>query len=383
MITLTKYGAKYNRLILNIELLSTETKPTTTYIEHDDNGTEVARWKIPNGSKLSEIDTGKEYKYDAANHHWYEVSTGGGGGGGTTNYTALSNKPQINDVTLTGNKTSADLGLQGALAQTQLGAVNSGVTANSVDVLEDILDSGEKNIIFNGCQSYTSGTFTCTVNANGSITLNGTVPNSMSFLFTNLFTGAKTIDGAYDNVLHFPQGNYRVAKSSRESDIYLQIIAYNTSSSVAALSLTDVGDGSKSFTVDNTYSYNFARIRIIAGKSFSNFTFMPFVCTEDAWLVSKTVTPYRPSTDELVTKINSKQNIIDSSHKLSADNVDDTSTTNKFVTASEKTDIGNTTAKVEGITSSTNNSITFGNGVTLYIGSTAPSSPNDGDYWLD
>ena len=75
--------------------------------------------------------------------------------------------------------------------------------------------------------------------------------------------------------------------------------------------------------------------------------------------------------------------IIDSSHKLSADNVDDTSTTNKFVTASEKTDIGNTTAKVEGITSSTNNSITFGNGVTLYIGSTAPSSPNDGDYWLD
>ena len=36
------------------------------------------------------------------------------GGGGTTDYTALTNKPQINSVELTGNKTSADLGLQPA-----------------------------------------------------------------------------------------------------------------------------------------------------------------------------------------------------------------------------------------------------------------------------
>jgi len=37
----------------------------------------------------------------------------GGGGGGTTNYNQLSNKPQINSVTLQGNKSSADLGLAG------------------------------------------------------------------------------------------------------------------------------------------------------------------------------------------------------------------------------------------------------------------------------
>lgn len=35
----------------------------------------------------------------------------GSGGGGTTNYNALSNKPEINGVPLQGNKTSADLGL--------------------------------------------------------------------------------------------------------------------------------------------------------------------------------------------------------------------------------------------------------------------------------
>ena len=39
----------------------------------------------------------------------------GGGSGGTTNYNTLSNQPQINGVTLTGNKTSADLGITGGV----------------------------------------------------------------------------------------------------------------------------------------------------------------------------------------------------------------------------------------------------------------------------
>ena len=115
-----------------IDGLSGDTKPTGTF--------EGA--PIPNASVYTEIDTGKEYTYDSVGAQWYETTTsGGGGGGGTTNYAALSNKPQINGTTLSGDKTSADLGLQGALTQTQLGAVNSGVTANSVNVLEDILAS--------------------------------------------------------------------------------------------------------------------------------------------------------------------------------------------------------------------------------------------------
>lgn len=40
-----------------------------------------------------------------------EYNPGGGGGGGTTNYDQLSNKPSINNVTLTGNKTTSDLGI--------------------------------------------------------------------------------------------------------------------------------------------------------------------------------------------------------------------------------------------------------------------------------
>lgn len=43
------------------------------------------------------------------------IALNGGGGGGSDNYNALSNKPEINGVTLTGNKSAADLGLQPTL----------------------------------------------------------------------------------------------------------------------------------------------------------------------------------------------------------------------------------------------------------------------------
>ena len=44
-------------------------------------------------------------------NNWKALGTGGGGG--TDSYSDLSNKPQINGVTLSGNKSSEDLGLQG------------------------------------------------------------------------------------------------------------------------------------------------------------------------------------------------------------------------------------------------------------------------------
>ena len=57
----------------------------------------------------------------------------GGGGGGTTNYNALENKPQINGHELSGNKSSADLGLQPALTTAQQAAVDSGIDSTKVE----------------------------------------------------------------------------------------------------------------------------------------------------------------------------------------------------------------------------------------------------------
>lgn len=53
-----------------------------------------------------------------------------------------------------------------------------------------------------------------------------------------------------------------------------------------------------------------------------------------------------PTTGELMTMLANKQDVIDSSHKLSADLVDDTSTTNKFVTDTEKAEWNSKQANV-------------------------------------
>ena len=69
MVTLIKYGNNYNVLVMHIDGLSTETKPT-------DNFDGMA---IPNGSIYTEIDTGAEYMFDEDNKTWHNVSKGGGG----------------------------------------------------------------------------------------------------------------------------------------------------------------------------------------------------------------------------------------------------------------------------------------------------------------
>ncbi len=123
MVTLTKYGAKYNRNILFLEGLSTDTKPTD----------EFDGLSIQNGSEYTEVDTGKKFLFDYDNATWYEVQTGGGGGGGggTSNYNDLSNRPSVNNTVLTGNKTSAQLGLASSEQGGKADSAIQGVKLNS------------------------------------------------------------------------------------------------------------------------------------------------------------------------------------------------------------------------------------------------------------
>ena len=78
MITVIKQGNAYNRRVISLEGLSTDTKPVEYFIETDSNGVEVARIYIENGSTFTEIDTGKRFMYDAENTVWYEIETSGG-----------------------------------------------------------------------------------------------------------------------------------------------------------------------------------------------------------------------------------------------------------------------------------------------------------------
>lgn len=64
--------------------------------------------------------------------------TNSGGSGGTTDYNELSNKPKINGVTLTGNKTLSDIGITQAVAEA-VAAIVAGAPAD-FDTLKEISD---------------------------------------------------------------------------------------------------------------------------------------------------------------------------------------------------------------------------------------------------
>lgn len=53
------------------------------------------------------------------------IDSGGGGGGGTTNYNDLSNKPTINGVEVSGNKTSADYKISAEVTQVDHGTADT------------------------------------------------------------------------------------------------------------------------------------------------------------------------------------------------------------------------------------------------------------------
>jgi len=93
---------------------------------------------------------GKYLKTDGKKTYWAEVS---GGGGGTSDYTDLENKPQINNVTLAGNKSSSDLGLQDAL-----------ISGTNIKTINNTSILGNGNIDVDGLPSQTgqSGKFLTT-----------------------------------------------------------------------------------------------------------------------------------------------------------------------------------------------------------------------------
>ena len=119
MVTLIKYGAlsggeRYNVNVLSLDGLSTDTKPTVTYIEYGSDGREVGRIGIPNGSLYTEIDTGDTYMYDTDNTTWHKVTVGGGGAkpeggiilvGETT--TRLADDTTTNPITVNGQSYTA------------------------------------------------------------------------------------------------------------------------------------------------------------------------------------------------------------------------------------------------------------------------------------
>lgn len=86
-----------------------------------------------------------------------------GGSSGTTDYTQLENKPQINSVELTGNKTLNDLGIQ--------------PKGNYLTALPDNAVTTDTTQTISGSKTFTNGITTANIYPTGEITFNSTSQN--------------------------------------------------------------------------------------------------------------------------------------------------------------------------------------------------------------
>jgi len=277
----TLYGEVYN----DVRCLSSDEKPTEG---------------VKNGSTLIEIDTGKRYLYDALSGSWNEFSQGGGGeyvlptmstttkGGATVgegltmdgtalsvDYSEVASVDALEGATAlspTGGIVSTQDGLAISPEQSSTGAIDGALlelTAKSKpatqattddppspspDYPQPIVTVRGRNLLTNNVTSRTVDGVTFTVNADGSVTCNGTAGSQANFYVTPssfyLSSGAYFVSGCPNGSAH---STYSMYVDGIEADIF---------------------SGGRTITVEDS---NALRLRIVIrkGVTVSNLTFYP------------------------------------------------------------------------------------------------------------
>lgn len=216
---------------------------------------------------------------------------GGGGGGGTSNYNQLTNKPSINGVTLTGDKTTSDLGIvenaQADWSQTDSTADDYIKNKPTITDVNDAVLTIQKN-------GTAVGTFSA--NAATAATINITVP----------------VDAADVSAL---PGTTKYGAS----------LALNIDSSTYVV--TAVLKDQDGNTLGTAQTIDLPLETVVVGGSYDD-------TTKKVILTLKNGTTVDFSVADLVAGL---QTEITSTNKLDADLVDDTTSVHKFVTAADKT----------------------------------------------
>lgn len=133
----------------------------------------------------------------------------GGGTSGTTDYTELENKPQINSVTLSGNKTASDLGL-----------ISSASLFGEVLIKDEVVTFTHSLIIASSVDyATTSSIWTDRDIATNLIQIPSyTESSSGYFLFCSMTPSSPLSGGAYDNFYHSYASFINIPKSSANLD---------------------------------------------------------------------------------------------------------------------------------------------------------------------
>lgn len=163
---------------------------------YEGDSNDVKPTDVPVNTIFRELDTNCKYYYTG--EAWVEIpGGGGGGGGGTDSYNDLENKPQINSVTLSGNKSLSALGIQGELTfdnaptEDSTNPVESGGVYEALALKQDTLtiDSAPTENSTNPVES--GGVYTALGNKQDTLTFNGAYNAS-----TNPAATVSTVTGA-------------------------------------------------------------------------------------------------------------------------------------------------------------------------------------------
>ena len=184
---------------------------------------------------------------------------------------------------------------QDTLTQAQLAAANSGITSAKLTAdeaaLVELVDAGAKNLYPIGVLSYIyASAVTCTVAADGKITVNGTNPyTTAGILYQDLVTAETT----WKNTRYtLPAGKYG-CKGSGVTGLSIQVYCHDGTNAKELFNSTY--DGVFEYTEEDKAEkpYIAWRLGISASAAISNATVHPLICAKTAWDISHAFVSYR------------------------------------------------------------------------------------------
>lgn len=168
--------------------------------------------------------------------------------------------------------------------------------------LANAIDSGPKNILKNTATTRTLSAVTFTVNADGSVTVNGTATGSTGLRVVGV-QGSDT----YTDATPIPRGNYVVYPSNTGNPRIRWGIGITTASD-AERAVTYIYDTPVRFEVTNdTTRYDFT-LAVTNGEECSGETLYPMICTAEDYAISPDFVPYTPTLAELYQMVKELQN---------------------------------------------------------------------------